>query len=234
MVLSSHSPPRDEAVPDRCLNCGRDTALFYVGAFRMWPTWGAGSDMPPTTPYAKLVVWGCSYCGKTTGVRFDYADSSEPYRDPVSSQLVWPERTPRELPEQAPESLRSLYREASLAESVGTLRGAAGLYRAAVEELCRDRGAAGGNLHQKVDALADLGVDDDIVEDLHEARLTGNWSLHEALQFSAEEVADVAELIHDAVETLYVQPARRAELRAARQARREQRSDGEQGQTGNT
>jgi Domain of unknown function (DUF4145) len=207
------------------LNCERHTALEFVDEYFIWPKWADGDREPPMYQYAKLIVWRCTYCNRTTGVRFNYEESAERYRAPVSSEIVWPQRAPRELPGQAPASLRSLYQEASLAESAGALRGAAGLYRAAVEELCRDRGATGDSLKKKVDALAGLGVDDDIVEDLHEARLTGNWSLHEGLQFSAEEVADVADLIHDAVETLYVQPARRAELRAAREARRQQRHE---------
>ncbi len=55
-------------------------------------------------------------------------------------------------------------------------------------------------------------------------RLAGNWSLHEGIEFTAEEVADVAQLIEDAVEILYVQPGRREAMRQAR-AERRQRED---------
>jgi hypothetical protein len=48
----------------------------------------------------------------------------------------------------------------------------------------------------------------------------GNWSLHDGIEFSKDEVADVASLIIDAVEEVYVMPARREEMRTARAARR--------------
>jgi Domain of unknown function (DUF4145) len=84
----------------------------------------------------------------------------------------------------------------------------------------RDRQAQGANLESRIDALEAQGVDADIVRDLHEARLTGNWSLHEGVEFTAEEVADLAQLIEDAVELLYVQPAYRDAMRQARAERR--------------
>ena len=134
--------------------------------------------------------------------------------------MAWPKRAPRELDSATPETVRSLYREASTTEVAGALRGAAALYRATVEELCRVQGATGGDLKQQIDDLATKGVSRAIVDDLHEARLLGNWSLHEGLSFDAEEVADVAGLIDEAVNILYVEPARRAAMRDARRARR--------------
>lgn len=50
--------------------------------------------------------------------------------------------------------------------------------------------------------------------------MMGNWSLHDGVEFHPEEVTDVALLIADAVDGLYVQPLRRAAMRAARAARR--------------
>lgn len=115
--------------------------------------------------------------------------------------------------------MRSLFREASVAESAGAFRGAAGLYRAAVEALVDDQEVSGRDLHAKIEGLRGR-VEDDLIADLHEARLTGNWSLHDGLEFSPEEVGDVADLIQDAVRILYVEPAKRAEMREARAARR--------------
>lgn len=65
----------------------------------------------------------------------------------------------------------------------------------------------------------------------HEARLLGNWSLHDGLEFSAAEVADVAELIAEAVHVLYVEPAERARMRQTRKDRRDQykKATGQQG-----
>lgn len=201
-------------VSDRCPNCGRDVALNKVETQMAWPAWTTNLA-PPYTAYMTLVVWACFYCRKTTIARVVYPAGDEQFREPEAVEIIWPERPPRELPDEAPEAMRSLYRE-----DAGALRGAAALYRAAVEELVGDRNAAGRDLYARIEALAAQGVDQDLVRDLHEARLLGNWSLHEGLEFSAAEVADVADLIQDAVEVLYVQPARRQAMREAREQRR--------------
>ena len=109
------------------------------------------------------------------------------------------------------------------------------LYRDAVEELVKDQGVGGANLKDQIDALKGKGVDADIVTDLHEARLTGNYTIHQGIVFSADEVEDVAQLITDAVEILYVEPARRAAMRNARAARRGgSATPGQQGDNGST
>lgn len=150
-----------------------------------------------------------------------YGEGANQDRDPERVVVVWPERSPRELPAEAPTAVADLYREASVAENAGAMRGAAGLYRAVVEELVKDRGAVGKDLYQRIGSLQSMGVSADLVEDLHEARLLGNWSLHDGVVFSADEVADVAKLIEDAVEELYVQPARRLQMQQARAGRRQ-------------
>jgi hypothetical protein len=178
----------------------------------------------PATFDASLTVhaWQCDFCNRTSLVfkEYDKDEGGDPVRSPSKVWIAWPDRAPRELPVQAPESIRSLYREASVAENASCLRGAAGLYRAVVEELMRDQSAEGRDLHARIEALR-TRIDDDLVTDLHEARLTGNWGLHDGMTFSAEEVADVAQLIRDAVDILYVEPARRQAMREQRAARRE-------------
>jgi hypothetical protein len=61
----------------------------------------------------------------------------------------------------------------------------------------------------------------EIVRDLHDARLTGNWSLHDFLEFTPEEIEDLADLIREAVQVLYVEPAERRRLRDSRAAKRQ-------------
>jgi hypothetical protein len=107
-----------------------------------------------------------------------------------------------------------------MCENAGAYRGAAALYRATVEELVADLGSTAGTLEVRLDALSQRNVDPDLVADLHEARLLGNWSLHEGVEFSKEEVADVAALITDAIHQLYVQPAQREAMKKARASRR--------------
>jgi hypothetical protein len=136
--------------------------------------------------------------------------------------LVHPRRSAQTLDEAAPQEVRDLFSEGTRCQEAGALRAAAAMYRAAVEELCKDRSATGRNLKDKIADLTNRGVPADVVRDLDEARTLGNWSLHDGLAFSYAEVDDVASLIQEAVFVVYVQPEQRAGLRAARQQRREQ------------
>jgi hypothetical protein len=60
------------------------------------------------------------------------------------------------------------------------------MYRATVEAVCHQRKAEGKDLFHKIDDLKNKGVADDIVEDLNQGRMLGNWSLHDGLEFSTE------------------------------------------------
>ncbi|MFI9587833.1 DUF4145 domain-containing protein [Streptomyces sp. NPDC052236] len=136
--------------------------------------------------------------------------------------LVHPRRDANLLNNAAPEEVRGLFSEATRCQEAGALRAAAAMYRAAVEVICKDRGATGKNLKEKIADLANNGATAEVVRDLDEARLLGNWSLHDGLIFSDEEVSDVASLIEEAVFLIYVQPEERAAHREARKQRREQ------------
>ncbi|MFF9156485.1 DUF4145 domain-containing protein [Streptomyces sp. NPDC014846] len=133
---------------------------------------------------------------------------------------IWPHNRPRDLAPEAPEMVREVFAEAALAEAAGAFRLAGIGYRATVEQIVKERGAAGKNLYERITALKDLGASQEIVDAFHEARFVGNDAAHDALAYSAEEIADIAELIHEAVLVLYVQPAQRAKMAAQRAARR--------------
>ncbi|QXJ24047.1 DUF4145 domain-containing protein [Actinomadura graeca] len=105
--------------------------------------------------------------------------------------------------------------------AAGALRAAGVMYRAVVEELVKERGGTGKDLYAKIENLKVKGLDGDLVDDLHEARMLGNDSIHAGLIYSAEEVADIANLIEEATITLYVQPEERRRMRHARKARRD-------------
>jgi hypothetical protein len=130
---------------------------------------------------------------------------------------VPPRRTSQTLDPAAPQEIRDLFCEGTKCQEAGALRAAAEMYRAAVEKLCKDRGATGRNFKEKIADLTNRGVPGDVVRDLDEARTLGNWSLPDGLAFSYEEVDDVASLIQEAVFSVYVQSEQRATLRAARQ-----------------
>ncbi|MGW3328230.1 DUF4145 domain-containing protein [Streptomyces virginiae] len=120
-----------------------------------------------------------------------------------------------------------MFAEAALAEAAGAYRLAGIGYRATVEQTAKDRGAAGRDLKQRILALAAAGLPQDIVDALTEARFVGNDAAHGAPAYSAEEIADIAELFHEAVVVIYVQLAQRARMalqRAARRAGSEQAS----------
>lgn len=238
-MLDEYQLGEAATVADRCPHCERDTSLEVLENHRMAPDWEkraiglAGAARLPFFPQADeftlLRVFRCMYCGQTVLVelRWDAGDGNDPaavmVRPAVEAEIIWPDRSSRELPQETPGPVRDIFREASVCEAAGAFRGAAGLLRACVEEITSDQGATGRNLQDKIN---DLGVKvptlgADMIRDLHDARLTGNWSLHDRVTFAADEVADVASLIEEAVDVIYVQPARRAAMAAARTTRRQ-------------
>jgi ribosomal protein L37AE/L43A len=210
-----------------CPNCDTATSLSRAKKEQIWPFIPSQFKSKSPIPRVELQVWECDYCDKSTTYLI-YIERTDGEELTARARQVHPEQPPRGLSDKAPSEVRSLFREASIAENAGALRGAAGLYRATVEALCDQQGVPKAKLEVRIDALADKGVEADIVRDLHEARLTGNWSLHDGVTFSADEVADVAVLIEDAVEALYVEPARRLAMRKARAARRQPRTADQQ------
>lgn len=214
--------PYESGVSGICPNCHQGTSLTLSTHDIVWPGRTTGSGGESVAEHVVFERWGCNYCKKGTCFLLRYAPGAKD-RPPSEVIQVWPRREPRQLPDEAPAEVRSLYEEASRAEAAGALRGAAALYRAAVEELCKAQGCTSGKLEQKINDLATKGVDQGVVDDLHEARFLGNWSIHEGLVFEPDEVADVASLIDEAITVLYVQPAERQRLREARRARRERR-----------
>lgn len=208
----------------QCPNCHTRSALAQVNGRRIWPSLAENLALPATNAVVFERVSVCLFCHLTTTVFEIFADSPEEPdqgRPPVAVVRVWPPALPRQLPDVVPAEIRSLFSEGSQAEEAGALRGAAALYRAAVEQLCKQQGITGGQLAEKINRLLTVGVEQHTVDDLHEARLLGNWSIHDGVTFSAEEVADVADLIEEACHVLYTQPAERAAMRAARQRRRD-------------
>ncbi|MFL9659419.1 DUF4145 domain-containing protein [Streptomyces sp. PB17] len=234
-VAFDHVSRRDvwPALKDRPFGAARSSADFN----------GASTSAEPRPNDVFRVVehiLSCQSCRKTAVVHQhwgldlptgdDHDAVATAIRKRASKQrflvLVHPRRSAQTLDETAPQEVRDLFSEGTRCQEAGALRAAAAMYRAAVEELCRDRGATGRNLKDKIADLASRGVPADVVRDLDEARTLGNWSLHDGLAFSYKEVDDVASLIQDAVFLVYVQPAQRAALRAARQQRHQQARTG--------
>lgn len=169
-------------------------------------------------------LWTCDLCSRGVVELVGYegltrAGSVENASEERWRRQVWPEPAPRELSSDVPEMVRTLYAEASRAENAHGFRLAGVGYRAAVEEICKDQGATAYNLHGKIKELADRGLPPDVVDAMHEARVVGNDSVHHNVEYAADEIADLAEIIAEVVEILYVQPAQRKRMAAARKAR---------------
>ncbi|WP_137293536.1 DUF4145 domain-containing protein [Nocardioides dongxiaopingii] len=175
-------------------------------------------------PQTGVLILQCLHCKESvivleTVVRMP---SNESNGMPTERRWRWmasPAESPRTLHEAAPETIRSLFAEASTCEKAKAFRGAGVMYRATVEELVKDQGATGKDLWHKIENLKGA-LSDELVQDLHEARMLGNDSIHQGITYSAEEVHDVAELIEEAVLVLYVQPQEKRAMREARKARR--------------
>jgi hypothetical protein len=171
-------------------------------------------------------LWTCDLCSRSIvelvgyegltpgGSVVNASASKERWR-----RQIWPEPAPRELSPDVPEMVRTLYAEASRAENARGFRLAGVGYRAVVEEICKDQGATANTLYAKITELAGRGLPQDVVDSMHEARVVGNDSVHHNVEYAADEIGDVAELIAEAVEILYVQPAKRKRMAAARAAR---------------
>ncbi|WP_170026698.1 DUF4145 domain-containing protein [Actinomadura oligospora] len=204
-----------------CGHCKLHVSMYEETTRQVFPKLrGPGANLSHDAAVFEKTMY-CTYCDGGTLYLFQYDASDEVARPPAKVVLLYPAPAPRQLDDSVPEKVRSLFHEAALCETHGALRAAAVMYRGTVEEMCKDLGASGGNLYQRINGLAGLGLGRDVVDDMHEARLLGNDSIHDGLIYAADEVADVAELVEEALTALYVQPAQRQAYRQRRLARRQ-------------
>lgn len=209
-----------------CPCCATTTTLWVSSHEELEGTKTKTND--GLTVVRSLVMLLCDWCKKNSlflrlstvrkmpasggSTRFSYST--------ISLDQVWPEVTPRVLPPEAPDVVREVFAEAALAEAAGAFRLAGIGYRATVEQIVKEQGAPGKNLYERITALSTKGVPQGVVGAFHEARLVGNDSAHDAVAYSADELADIAGLIAETVLVLYVQPAQRAAMAQKRAARR--------------
>lgn len=204
-----------------CGHCGYNVSFDRAGSNRIAPKWSPTLSSPMAEGTILVASYVCTYCKGVTVLRLD-VDGTFEKANVRSVKVLYPEPVTRRLDPAIPVKIRSLYEEAALCESNGAVRAAGVIYRAAVEEMCADLSATGNNLYERIEKLSGLGLDATVVEDMHEARMLGNDSIHQGLAYAPDEVADVADLIEEALVVLYVQPAQRAAYRQKRKARRDQ------------
>jgi hypothetical protein len=89
-------------------------------------------------------------------------------------------------PKGIPGKVRSSLEEAIKCEAQECYRAAALMIRRTLEDLCEDRGASGGNLSDRIDALGtQIVIPKDLIEGAHELRFLGNDAAHvEAKQYA--------------------------------------------------
>jgi hypothetical protein len=195
-------------------------------------------EVPHSRSEVCLVVFQCQGCKRSSAFhefRIEFPREAVGDRDPITHWFApsYPKRSPRQLPgDGVPDAVRSFYEEGGVAEAAGARRAAAAMFRGAVEAMCdayeipRTAKNDAGKEYQRrlqvrVDDLATKGLDSEVVKDMHEARLVGNDSVHDGLAYSAEELADIADLIEEAVHLAFVQPAERQAMRRKRLERRQ-------------
>ncbi|MFC1420053.1 DUF4145 domain-containing protein [Streptacidiphilus cavernicola] len=225
--LDDHLVGKYPKVSGECPHCKHRTSLSVTRCDqRKVPSFSTGDGQ-------RLVILdvllNCDYCGGD-GIYLRVAEIVEVvevnvkatvrrYRTQRTVQL-WPRSAARVVADEAPEEVRQAFAEAAKAESAEAY-GLAGVgYRAVVERIVKDRDCAGRTLFDKIESLRLKGLSGELIDSFHEARMVGNDSTHDGLLYSAEEIADIAELVTEAILVLYVQPAQRAELKSQREARR--------------
>ncbi|MDH6569482.1 hypothetical protein M2160_004503 [Streptomyces sp. SAI-117] len=188
-----------------------------------WTDLDSGEGFLKTYPHQNWTqqeCWICQLCGRSI---LEVIECKGTLHTPeeLTRLLLWPSPPPRVLHQDVPERIRSAYEEASRAENAGSPRLAGVGFRSAVEELCKDQGATQHTLHGKIQELAAKGLPPDVITALDETRIVGNDSVHHGVEYSAEELADVAELVAEATVILYVQPAQRRRMAESRKLRHE-------------
>lgn len=86
-----------------------------------------------------------------------------------------------------PKDIAADFAEALRCEWVGSYKAAVAMCRRSVEAACKDLGAAGKDLYQKIEYLAQAGVITDFMRRMaHQVRLTANRKLHDKAKASKE------------------------------------------------
>lgn len=183
----------------------------------------------PHDAWTQQECWICQLCGRSILEVIECRKkkyAKDALTEELSRLVLWPAPPPRVLHTDVPERIRSAYEEASRAENAGAARLAGVGYRSAVEELCKDQGAAHHALHGKIQELAAKGLPADVITALDETRIVGNDSVHHGVEYSAEELADIAELVAEATVILYAQPAQRRRMAESRKTRHQAAKQG--------
>lgn len=157
--------------------------------------------------------------------------AASPLASAARSQDVWlPHPTGGHVYDDVPKPIASAADEAHQCHEIGAHRGSIILARAVIEATCKDKGAGGRNLFERIDALHEMGlVGNQVRQEADEIKDSGNEMAHgdfhvEATEQDSEEIlAFMGEVLGE----VYQRPARVAARRAERQKRKNaKKSDG--------
>lgn len=128
----------------------------------------------------------------------------------------------REFPD-VPGHIAQAASEATLCHSVGAYRAVGALARAVIEATAKDKGAEGGNLAARIDALRHGDhIREHTKAQAHEVRHFGNDMAHGDFvdPVTQEEAEEVLELMAEVLDEVYQSPARLERRRQARLAKK--------------
>jgi hypothetical protein len=203
----------DEDQPERqvaCGTCNRET----------WHTVLASVSVSGETEYLEywetyqiVMCQGCrtvSFANSTrTSEDFDYDDQgnliSVPSIKLYPSRLIG--RKKLDWSVDMPGAVYRIYDEthAALCNNVNVLAGIG--IRAIIETVCKQSGAAGSNLKEKINALVNRGlVTPSGSEILHQLRFLGNDAAHEVKAHSTEDLGAALDVVEHLLAAFYVLP----------------------------
>lgn len=224
-----------------CPYCGEVSTFDVDGRIQLEPEfvdftstdWERITSTREVDPDTKeIIAIRCRACAGLVILRDTFGMTSTGEEAPgvgvVERRVIDPPGSARRLPDEAPELMVSFFQEAGVCEAVGALRAAGGLYRSAAEAML-DSKVEGRDIPAKVKKFVQLQeVDPSLAEELEatftDARLVGREALHHGVDYSAQEIGELAELLCDAAEAVFAQPAQR-EGRRQRQAQRIQAAE---------
>nr|ACS50137.1 hypothetical protein [Streptomyces hygroscopicus] len=185
-----------------CPHCSNRVAISLRNLRWIHPEPKTPGAMQRPGRHVEEQVWSCDFCDMAvielySVIRFPMKGNKHITDDREQTLIcrVWPEQEPRPHSQDAPDEIRDLFLEAGRAEAAAAFRLAGVGYRSVVEASCKERGAAGKSLHAVIGDLARLDVPQSVIDGFHEARLLGNDSVHDGLEYAPDEIADVADLI---------------------------------------
>ena len=171
---------------------------------------------------------GCESPNVGLAERRGYA-SSDIDKTANGEQAVWlPQPVQGHDYVNVPPAIAAAADEAHRCRSIDAVRGTVILARAVIEATCKDKGATGRTLFDRIDALHAMGLINELVrQEAHEIRLVGNDMAHGDFGsgVSSSDADDVLDLMAEVLEEVYQRPARVAERQVRRSAATPSRSE---------